>query len=155
DIYQIFVSLVKAAGKHTLKTGTDLRMLRESSISYGNSGGMFSFNSNWLRGPLDSSTAAPIGQELAAFLVGMPTGGGFDLNAFGTNTANYYALFLQDDFRASTRLVLNFGLRYERDLATTERYNRAVNGFDTASTNPISKIAPLQVRGGLLFADPN
>ncbi len=44
----------------------------------------------------NNSTAAPIGQDLAAFLLGMPTGGEFDLNAAQTGQAGYYAFFLQD-----------------------------------------------------------
>ena len=34
DIFQIFGDVVKIAGKHSLKMGTDIRELRESSISY-------------------------------------------------------------------------------------------------------------------------
>jgi len=169
DIFQIFTSLTKVAGRHSLKMGADLRLYRESSFSYGNSSGAYSFGSQWTRGPLDNSTAAPLGQDLASFLLGLPTGGSFDVNASRTNQAGYYALFLHDDFRVKPTLTLNMGIRYERDLDTTERYNRSVNGFDFTTANPISaqataaynrapiaEIAAGQFRtpGGLLFAGP-
>ncbi|MBI1789075.1 MAG: TonB-dependent receptor [Acidobacteria bacterium] len=169
DIFQIFVNLTKIRGKHSLKIGTDLRLHRESSISYGNSSGAYTFRSDWTRGPLDNSTGAPLGQDLAAFLLGLPTGGSFDLNAYRTNQAGYYALFLQDDFRVRPSLTLNLGLRYERDLPTTERYDRAVNGFDSTAASPVAAqamaayarnpipelpVAQFRPTGGLLFAGP-
>ncbi|MEK7405973.1 MAG: carboxypeptidase regulatory-like domain-containing protein [Acidobacteriota bacterium] len=169
DIFQVFSTLTKIAGQHSLKAGADLRLSRESSIGFGYSSGQYSFGSAWARGPLDNSPAAPIGQDLAAFLLGRPTGGGFDINAGRTNQAGYYSLFLQDDWRASAALTLNLGVRYERDLPTVERFNRAVNGFDYATPNPISAqaqaayarspipevpVGQFRTPGGLLFPGP-
>jgi hypothetical protein len=173
DIFQIFGDVVKIAGKHSLKMGADIRELRESSASYGNSQGSYQFRTDWTRGPFDNSTSAPLGQDLAAFLLGLPTGGSFDLNAFRTNQAKYYAVFVQDDWRIRSNLTLNLGIRFEQDLATTERFNRSVNGFDLTTANPIAGAAmaayaaaytkapnpdllppsQFKVPGGLLFAN--
>jgi len=141
DIFQIFGDVVKIAGKHSLKIGLDARELRESSASYGNSQGSYTFRTDWTRGPFDNSTSAPLGQDLAGFLYGLPTGGSFDLNAFRTNQAKYYALFVQDDWRIRNNLTLNLGIRYEQDLPTTERFNRSLNGFDLTDPNPIAAAA--------------
>ncbi len=168
DSYQIFSTLTKVAGKHTLKTGADLRWTRESGIDYGYASGDYVFSTNWTRGPLDNSSGAPLGQDFASFLLGLPTGGGLDVNSARTNQAGYFALFFQDDFRLKPNFTLNLGIRYERDLPTTERYNRSVNGFDPATLNPVNaaaaaaydkspipEIAAGQFRapGGLLFAN--
>ncbi|HEU0142271.1 MAG TPA: TonB-dependent receptor [Bryobacteraceae bacterium] len=170
DIFQIFSALTKVVGQHSLKAGVDLRLYRESSINFGNSSGLFTFGPDWTRGPLDNATAAPLGQDFASFLLGLPTSGGYDVNAARTNQAGYYALFLQNDFRARSNLTLNLGIRYERDLPTTERYHRSVNGFDFVTPNPISESAAAAYRlnpipelpveqfrtpGGLLFAGPD
>ena len=167
DVFQIFESFTKIQGKHSLKFGTDLRQYRESQLSAGYTNGTFVFGTNWTNGPLDNSPAAPIGQDLAAFLLGMPTSGQYDLNAWRQNKNNYYSFFLQDDFRVSSSLTLNLGLRLEGETPTTERYNRTINGFDrtTASpiaaraiaayaANPIAEIpaAQFKVNGGPLFA---
>ncbi len=138
DIFQIFESFTKIQGKHTLKFGVDFRQFRESQLSSGYTNGTFVFNSNWTNGPLDNSPTAPIGQDFAAFLLGMPTGGQYDLNAWRQNKNNYYALFLQDDFRVRANLTLNLGIRLEGETPTTERYNRTINGFDESTANPVA-----------------
>ena len=170
DSYQIFSTVTKVAGNHTLKGGADLRWARESGIDYGYASGDYAFSTNWTRGPLDNSSGAPLGQDFASFLLGLPTGGGLDLNSARTNQASYVAFFAQDDFRWKPNFKLNFGLRYERDLPTTERFNRSVNGFDFTTPNPvngavtaaynaspISEIPAGQFHalGGLLFASPS
>lgn len=170
DTFQIYESLTKIVGKHGLKFGVDLRQVRESRIDYGYSNGTFVFGNQWTNGPLDNSPSAPIGQDLAAFLLGMPTGGQYDLNAARTNKNHYYAFFLQDDFRVRNNLTLNLGVRLEGETPTTERYNRTLNGFDGTTANPLAAkalaayaAAPIaeipagqfKVNGGPLFASSN
>ncbi|HXB67677.1 MAG TPA: carboxypeptidase-like regulatory domain-containing protein [Candidatus Acidoferrales bacterium] len=167
DIFQIFESFTKIQGKHSLKFGVDIRQYRESQLNAGYTNGTFVFGTNWTNGPLDNSPAAPIGQDLAAFLLGLPTSGQYDLNAWRQNKNNYYSAFLQDDFRVSSSLTLNLGLRMEGETPTTERYNRTINGFDNTTpspiaakaiaayaANPIPEIpaAQFKVNGGPIFA---
>lgn len=169
DSFQIFTSLAKIVNRHSLKAGADLRLYRESNYQPQNSAGRYTFNTNWTRGPLDSAASAPLGQEFAGFLMGLPTGGGWDLQAFRTNQAGYWAVFVQDDFRALPSLTLNLGIRLEKELPVTERFDRAVVGFDpTTATSvtaaakaayarsPIPEVPVAQFNpvGGLLFAQP-
>jgi hypothetical protein len=167
DIFSVFASVNKIVGQHSLKGGVDARMYRESNASFGNSSGSYVFRTDWTRGPLDNSASAPLGQDLAAFLLGLPSSGGFDVNAARTNQAIYYALFFQDDYRVRPNLTLNLGIRYDKDLPTTERYNRTLAGFDPTapigiaanaraaySATPASLLPAnqFQVAGGPLFA---
>src|SRR5262249_15123182 len=112
--------------------------------------------------------SAPIGQELAAFLLGMPTGGSIDRNGPRHNRVLYQAAFVQDDWKVTNKLTLNLGLRYDYEDAPTERTNSQVHGFDPTAAlriaaaaqgayaaRPIPEIAPsaFKVQGGVLFAD--
>jgi len=76
-----------------------------------------------------------------------------------------HGLFFQEDWRISPRLTLNLGLRYEFWGPTSERFNRAVDGWDATAALPIAaqaqaayllrptpEVAQLPVQGGLLFA---
>ncbi len=139
--YMIFSTLTKVAGPHTIKFGTDLRRYNASSIGYGYSSGLYTFGTNWTNGPLSTAPSAPLGQELAAFLLGLPTGGQFDQNAQGTYNQDYIAFFVQDDWRVRSNLTVNLGLRYDQDFPITERYNRNVNGFAFTAANPIQAAA--------------
>ena len=165
DIFQLFGTIVKIKGNHSLKTGADLRKYRESTFPHGNSAGTFSFNSNWTNNPSVSTTAAPFGQDFAAFLLGLPSSGSFDLNTHSTTKSDYYSFFLQDDWRAKSNLTINLGLRWEHETPTVEKYNRVINGFDPTAINPasaaaaaafnakpVAQLSKFQALGGLTFA---
>jgi hypothetical protein len=167
NIYSLQPTVTRLAGTHSLKFGYDGRSYRENNATPGHVAGRYDFGTSFTRGPFDNSAAAPIGQELASLLLGLPTGGFIDMNAARSNQTLYNAAFIHDDWKATPKLTLNVGLRYEMEGATTERFNRNVRGFDAESPSPIeaaaraayrrrpdTALAPddFRVRGGLQFA---
>src|ERR1017187_8680964 len=65
---------------HTLRFGAEYRVYRDTRRSFGNSAGILTFDGTYTNGPLDNAPFAPMGQGLAAFLLGQPSSGSIDVN---------------------------------------------------------------------------
>jgi hypothetical protein len=154
-------------GNHALRFGGDMRSYRAFESRYQlETAPDLSFSTGYTKGPLDSSGASPIGQEMAAMLLGLGSGSMERPASFALQNL-YFAGFLQDDIKLTRRLTVNLGVRYEYESPLTERYDRLVAGYAFDEPSPIeaqaaanyakSPIPELPVEsfhatGGLLFA---
>lgn len=168
-IYYLMANLNKQHGSHNLKFGTDIRSNQGINAGFGQKGGRLIFGTDFTRGPFDNSASSPsgIGQGTAALLLGQPTSGLVDRNDNQAITSSYWSFFVHDNWRATQKLSLDFGVRWEYEGPITERYNRSVGGFDPTASQPIEasaraayalnpdpalSLSQFNVRGGLLFA---
>ena len=114
NTYGTNANLIKIIGAHTLKFGTELRLMDQSGTGFlGSGSGKYTYSTTYT------------GDEWASFLMGYP-----DQIQFGTvNTTasyNYYqAYYVTDTWQAKRNLTLNLGLRYELPGAVAERNNKA------------------------------
>jgi hypothetical protein len=139
---QLFGTWVKIKGNHALKFGGDVRQYRLNTFTAGNSAGTFSFSgNNWVRASSGASATTAFGQDLATFLMGLPTGGSYDVNTYGSWYSYYSAVFVQDDWRLKRNLTLNLGVRFDHDGPYNEVHARTVNGYDTVTPNPLNAAA--------------
>jgi hypothetical protein len=147
DTFQYFGGITKSFGRHTLKIGPDIRLNKYSSLTPGSPSGAFTFGTTFVSAT--SSAAAPtFGGSFADFLLGTPTAGTQTIaQAYLYNTW-YSAGYLQDDWRLSTHLTLNLGLRLEHETGITESNNRAVVGFDPTLPNSATAAATARYSGG-------
>jgi hypothetical protein len=140
DTGELTVTLTKQLGTQELKFGFDGRLHQMNYIQTNAPNGIFDFGQHGTsQCPGDISVCG--GDAMATFMTGNASNGGYyeiqDQNA----QENYqFAGYAQDNWRATDKLTVNFGLRYDVTLPRTERYNRQ-NGF-----NP-NAISPLQVPG--------
>jgi hypothetical protein len=169
-IHNLAATLSALRRNHNLRMGVDLRAYRAAflPLGYDVAPGL-QFLPTYTKGPLDNSPSASMGQEFAAFLLGIPEGQ-MDRSASYATQDLFIGFFIQDDWKLTRRLTLNVGLRYEYETPITERFNRAIRGFDGVATNPIEAEAranyarnqipelpwdSFRVRGGLTFAGPD
>ena len=153
DTGQLTVTLDKVRGSHELKFGFDGRIHQINYIQTNSPAGKFSFNE-------DGSYACPSGRDecggdpMASFMMGMFTQGDAG-NEGGSNyeiqfrpaTTNYqYGFFVQDNWKATSKLTLNLGVRYDVTLPRTDRHNRQ-NWFDPNAASPLNG-------GSVTFNDP-
>lgn len=101
DDYQLGDSVSWIVGKHSLKMGADLRDIREYMFYTGGNGG-------WTFA--DGFT----GNNFADFLMGLPSSVSKTARATQWNSkVFYFGGYVQDDWRATSKLTLNLGVRYE------------------------------------------
>lgn len=166
DTVQLFATVTKIVNKHSIKFGADLRRERYSKINPGYSAGTFTFGSTWLTSQT-GGVAPPFGASMASFLLGLPTGGQFDVNEPTTSSNYYQGFFVQDDWHVASTLTVNLGLRAEHETPVVESNNRETVGFDPTATNAVTKaaeaayaknpiselpVSAFQPTGGLIFA---
>jgi hypothetical protein len=122
---QLQESLSWLHGKHALKFGAEYRKGANDEIRDRGSSGNFAFS------PLLT------GNSLATFLLGDANTASIQVSDKIPSRASYGALYVQDDWRISTRLTVNLGLRYEVEFPRWVVGNK-MNSFDPLALNPVS-----------------
>ncbi|MGH9469560.1 MAG: TonB-dependent receptor domain-containing protein [Terriglobia bacterium] len=162
--------LTKQKGNQNIRFGADARILRSFGNRYPEAiSPLLDFSTTYTRGPLDNSPSAPVGQQLAAMLMGIPGG---EMVAPYTSSYvlqnEYLGLYVQDDYRLTPKLTVNLGIRYELESPPVEKYNRLNSSFNftdpnalTAQAeanfaqNPIPGVSRFTPAGGLTFVGQN
>lgn len=137
---QLALKMVSIHGNHTFKYGWEERRYHYAYVNpLGNVTGYYQFSNTFDKQadntPGNQTTTTGLGW--ASFLMGMPNSITLDTNDVPYDSTRYHALFFQDDFRITDRLRIGFGLRFEREGGTTERFNRGLaGGYDFSFVPP-------------------
>ncbi len=150
-------SVTKVRGRWTHKFGGELRNQlsnytdsEQIAASYPGrtSGGNFSFQYVTASGGSSSlnTTTVQQGLTMARYFLAAP---GWWIRP-GANVSpalsqKYFALYTQNDWRATSRLTLNLGFRWDLQPGPTDRYNR-ISALDLNAFNPFG------YRGAVIFA---
>lgn len=143
DIYQIVQTAAWMVGKHTVKAGIDFRQQRNVNYNAAYNAGVFNFYGGYTDNPLSSIDS---GSAFADFMLGLPADAqrSFPRGNFG-NRYNNFHYFVQDDWRVSSKLTVNFGVRYEFN-PWPAGYHNQLSVFDR-STGKIILSSPMNLSG--------
>ena len=146
-------SLTKIKGAHTLKAGVDWRVNSVDQRRGVDPSGTYSFSRVFTQGPNANRGGATMGDGFASLLLGTPASGQLGTATRAISSNPYYAFYLQDDWKVSSKLTLNLGLRYDIELPRYEENNQ-LDWFDYNVLSPLNgKVAGVgELRGGLRFA---
>jgi hypothetical protein len=141
--FQIFDNVTWIKGRHTLKTGGSLTLRSREVLNADNIVGQFQFNNNQTSNcagkPNTCTLDATTGFDAASFLLGHAfqkirnlsgiTASG-EIQTY-TEKRPEFSVYVQDDWRASSKLTLNLGLRWDVYPPWLEVDNRQSNFDET------------------------
>jgi hypothetical protein len=130
---QVLESISWFRGSHSVKFGFEYRRAGNSEVRDRGSSGIFQFVPQYTSLPGTSGS----GDGFASFLLGAANSASIQISDRISTRAFYLAGYVQDDWRVTSRLTVNLGLRWETELPRREIDDKQ-NSFDLAKINPIS-----------------
>ncbi len=172
DAIQLFGSLNKTWGHHTIKIGPDIRSNKNSTLSPGAANGGFAFKTATgdVVAANSSSAAQTFGGAFAMFELGTPTSGSEAIATKFQYDNWYLGGFVQDDWKLRPNFTISMGLRLEHETPIVESNNRMITGFVPTATNAATvaatkayaaapnanlPVASFSATGGLIYANAN
>ena len=137
DVAQVFDVVSLQRGRHSLKFGVDARWERLDVIQPPSPTGTFNFNTLFTNSQaiptIGTALSSLTGNALASFLLGQVQTFSIDIQEkLLRPRAHTTELFVQDDFKATSRLTVNAGLRYTLNFPSTDADNQgAVFNLET------------------------
>ena len=143
NTYQVSDTVSLIRGSHSMRFGFSAVHNGFGFFQLSGSSGTLAFTGNYTNNPASPSSS---GNAFADFLLGLPGSSTKAALPNGVPYASYteYGGFAQDEWRASNRLTVTYGLRYDLFTPPIERYDRqsdfnpSTGGIDIAGQNGIS-----------------
>ena len=132
----ITIGVTHMHGKHSLKAGFQGQILTAAENDEERFGGAFNFGGSWTNGPAVFTPSPNTGNGIADFLLGLDQGATINAGFSNTFSDKYVAFYFADDFRATPKLTLNVGFRYDVTTPSIEKHD-AQWRFDPDIFNPI------------------
>lgn len=136
--WQDSVSIVH--GRHSFKFGADIRRVRNNFNFDFDNNGIFDFGNN------QNFTGSPLADFVGGFFDSYEQ---FSKAVYGIRTTDWH-FFGQDSWKASQRLTLSYGLRYEYNTPLEDPHNQILGFFPGQQ----SKVFPGAPKGILYPGDP-
>ncbi len=130
DAITLLDNVTKILGPHTIKAGLTFRRDRNWNLA------SWGYNLGFGGGLTNDPVTGLGGNGLAQFLLGaVDPGSGTGTYHAPYQSSDYWGMYIQDDFRISSKLTLNIGLRYDIFGWFRERHDALAN-IDFSGMNP-------------------
>jgi len=144
-------SLTKIWQGHTLKTGYQFTVYRGFPLD--RSPIQLSFTRGFTQGPNPNVASQTSGFGLASLELGTPASGSFTFNPSHAQQEIDHGIYVQDVWKASQRLTVNLGLRWEYQGPFTDRFG-VLTDFDPSAPSQL-QVSGLTLKGGTTFPGVN
>jgi hypothetical protein len=141
EVTELADSVSHLMGGHAFKFGVDFRWERLDVIQPPNPTGNFQFSQLFTDLPATATTKSTGGDPLASFLLGQVQTFSIDLQGKVVRPrAHIQEYFVQDDWKATSRLTINAGLRWTLNFPSTDVDNQgAIFNLQTQQLNYLGK----------------
>ena len=142
-------NITKVLGRHTIKGGYEILRTRYNSLAEALPSGRY----NMYGTEIPFAPATTSGNDFADFLLGSVGQAQFT-QALATWLPRWWShgLYIQDDFKPTRQLTLNFGLRWSYETPYTTKYGQQ-SEFDPTARDPITgRLGAIVHRPGSLSA---
>jgi len=148
ETFHLAGSWSRITGRHDLKIGGEGRMHRQNMTQPGEPAGTFTIDQN-----VTSQEPYFGGDPMASFLTGLGGESGwgeYEIPVWPATQSYRFAAYVQDNWRVTSKLTVNLGLRYDLETPRTERYDR-MSYVDVTVPSPISAPGFTNLTGALKF----
>ncbi|MEO5922327.1 MAG: TonB-dependent receptor [Bryobacteraceae bacterium] len=132
------ISASYVTGGHTYKIGAEYRIEQFPVFNFSNTTGTYNFGNNWttqssLQGV--TTNAGFAGFAFSSFMLGGLTGGSQAAPVAARAAKSQTALYMQDNWKVTRKLTLDYGLRWDYGTYAREQYGR-YSSFAPGVANP-------------------
>jgi hypothetical protein len=136
--FQVLDNFTKVVGRHSFQFGGQFHYDQINERNLAAENGQYSFSGN------------ETGIDFADFLIGAPNSLTQASPQILDSRSKYYALYAQDSWRATSTLVLNYGLRWEASMPWYDTQNK----IETIIPGEQSVVFPTAPTGWVVPGDP-